>query len=82
MRSGDFELLPAIVGVEPIATGKSIRDRKRLIRSYGPGRRRKMKGWANVRLLDGSVVLGELHWYGAHGVGRFEMKLKQWSALR
>lgn len=28
------------------------------------------------RLLDGSTHAAELHWYEAHGIGRFEMKLK------
>jgi len=29
-----------------------------------------------VRLLDGTVRLGEVHWYEAHGIGRKEFKLK------
>jgi hypothetical protein len=30
-----------------------------------------------VELPDGSVVLAELHWYQAHGIGRRDMKIKR-----
>jgi hypothetical protein len=72
-----FEVLGEIVDVETIATGRSVRDRTRLRRKYGPGRWRKRKGTATVRLPDGAVSRAELHWYEAHGIGRKELKLKR-----
>ena len=72
-----FEVLGEIVDVETIATGRSVRDRARLRRKYGPGRWRKRKGTGQVRLLDGAISRAELHWYEAHGIGRKELKLKR-----
>jgi len=48
-----------------------------LRRSYGPGRWRKLKGVASVRLPDGVVCRAEVHWYEAHGIGRKEIKIKR-----
>jgi hypothetical protein len=72
----DFELLGPIRSQETIATAGGIRELRRLRRRYGPGRWRKRKGIAKVRLLDGTVHKAEVHWYEAHGVGRREMKIK------
>jgi len=72
-----FELVGTIREVERIAAGGSLRERKRLRRAYGPGRWRKMKGVADVRLRDDIIVRAEVHWYEAHGVGRREMKIKR-----
>ena len=44
---------------------------------YGGGRWRKLKGFARVRLSDGSECDAELHWYEAHGIGKREMKVKE-----
>ena len=44
---------------------------------FGPGRWRKLKGIATVRLRGGDVRLAELHWYEAHGIGRRELKIKR-----
>jgi hypothetical protein len=32
---------------------------------------------ARVRLPDGSIHLGEVHWYEASGIGRKEFKIKR-----
>jgi len=72
-----FELVGPITHVEIIAVGRSIRDLPRLQRLYGHGRWRKLKGQALVRLVDGTVVMAELHWYEAHGLGRRELKFKR-----
>ena len=72
----DFEIVGEITQVETIARGSGVRDRARLRRQYGQGRWRKLKGVANVRLIDGSVHLAEIHWYEAHGLGKREFKLK------
>jgi hypothetical protein len=71
------ELLSDISGIEAIAVGSRIRELPRLKREYGPGRWRKMKGVARVRLSDNSVRLAEVHWYEAHGIGRYEFKAKK-----
>jgi len=73
-----FELLTEITGVETIAVGDSIRDRRRLVRSYGDGRWRKLKGNATVRLENGRVRRVELHWYEAHGIGKRDFKIKRY----
>lgn len=72
----DFENLGEITQIEPIARGTGVRDRARLQKQYGPGRWRKLKGIARVRLLDNSIRLAEIHWYEAHGIGKKEFKLK------
>ncbi|HUI06764.1 MAG TPA: hypothetical protein VL486_07135 [Verrucomicrobiae bacterium] len=72
-----FELVEAIHDAETIAVGRSIRDLRRLRKRYGANRWRKCKGWATVRLGDGTIHRAELHWYEAHGIGRRELKVKR-----
>lgn len=72
----DFQIVGPIRDIETIATGRAIRESRRLRRRYGRGRWRKRKGVGAVRLLDGTVHQAELHWYEAHGIGRREFKLK------
>ena len=72
-----FEIVGDIRSVETIAAGRGVRNRRRLIRQYGRGRWRKMKGIAAVRLADGTAVDAELHWYEAHGIGKKEIKFKK-----
>ena len=72
-----FELVGEITGIELIASGRAIREARRLEKRYGAGRWRKLKGFADIRLADGTVVRAELHWYEAHGVGRCELKVKR-----
>jgi hypothetical protein len=72
----DFEIVGEIANVETIAAGTGVRDRARLLKQYGGGRWRKLKGVARVRLLSGRVRLAEVHWYEAHGIGKREFKLK------
>jgi len=74
----DFEIVGEITVVETIAAGHGIRDLKRLRRSYGKGRWRKVKGVARIRLASGRVRLAELHWYEAHGIGKREIKRKRY----
>jgi hypothetical protein len=74
----DFEIVSEITVVETIAAGHGIRDLKRLRRSYGKGRWRKVKGIARIRLGSGRVRLAELHWYEAHGIGKREIKRKRY----
>lgn len=72
----DFEILEPIRDVKQIATGAKIRDLSKLRRRYGKGRWMKMKGFAHVRLKDGTIHFAELHWYEAHGIGKKEFKIK------
>jgi len=30
-----------------------------------------------IRLLDGTIIEAELHWYEAHGIGKKEIKFKR-----
>jgi hypothetical protein len=73
-----FEILGGITDVEVIAAGGSIRDLERLKKLYGPGRWRKLKGVATIRLRNGRVRRVELHWYEAHGTGKREIKRKRY----
>lgn len=73
----DFEVVGTISNIEVIAVGRSIRELPRLRRAYGSARWRKLKGTATVRLKDGSLCRAEVHWYEAHGIGKFEIKIKQ-----
>ena len=65
-----------IRGIETIATGPGVNVRRRLRKRYGPGKWRKCKGVATVRLDDGTIARTEIHWYEASGIGRREFKLK------
>jgi len=72
-----FEVVGEISTVETIAAGPSVRDRASLEERYGPGRWRKMKGVAMVRLESGRVRRAEIHWYEAHGMGKKRLKIKR-----
>jgi hypothetical protein len=73
-----FEVISEITAVETIAVGRAIRELARLRKLYGPGRWRKLKGIALIRLPGGQVRRAELHWYEAHGIGRKEIKRKRY----
>ena len=72
-----FEIIGEVHHVETIASGHGIRILDRLVRLYGKGSWRKVKGWATVRLEDGTISEAELHWFEAHGVGKRLMKVKR-----
>ena len=72
-----IEILSDISAIETIAVGREIRELPRLRSVYGPGRWRKRKGTATIRLPDGTLSWAEIHWYEAHGIGRKEFKIKQ-----
>lgn len=73
-----FEIVGQIEAVEIIAVGSSIHVLSHLRKSYGPGRWRKLKGNAYVRLPNGNIRWVELHWYEAHGIGRRDIKIKRY----
>lgn len=72
-----YEIIGKISEISTIASGRSIRERKRLWKAYGKGRWRKKKGLATIRLSDGTIYKAELHWYEAHGIGSKEFKIKR-----
>ena len=72
-----FEIQGTIEDIQPIAVGSSIRDLSRIVGQFGPGRWRKLKGTANVKLDNGHVRRAEVHWYEAHGIGKRRMKIKR-----
>jgi len=73
----NFEILGEISDIETIASGRGVHIRRYLIRTYGRGRWRKMKGIATVKLSDGTICEAELHWFEAHGIGRRDFKVKR-----
>jgi len=72
-----FDLIGEIGQVDVISKGPSVRERRRLTLQFGPGRWRKLKGQATVRLRSGAICRVELHWYEAHGIGRRKLKIKR-----
>ena len=72
-----FEIVGKIENVETIAAAGRIRDIMRLRRQFGPGRWRKLKGVARVRVAGRVTRKAEVHWYEAHGIGRKKMKIKR-----
>jgi hypothetical protein len=73
-----FEISGKIENVETFASGKEIRELRRLEKLYGKGRWRKRKGVAMVKLSDGSIRKAEIHWYEATGIGKKEFKIKRY----
>lgn len=73
-----FELGGEITNVEMIAKGSGIRDLALLVRQFGLGSWRKMKGLSQARLPNGTVAMAEIHWYEAHGIGKVKIKIKEW----
>ena len=72
-----FEIIGVIEEKEIIAIGGKIRDIMRIQKQHGPGRWRKLKGIAKVRLESGKICRAEIHWYEAHGIGKKNMKIKR-----
>ena len=73
-----FEIIGDIQASETIATGHGIRDLPQLQKHFGRGNWRKVKGFATVRLEDGTIAEAEIHWYEAHGIGKRWMKIKRY----
>lgn len=73
-----FEILGQIRNISTIAAGDGIRDLEYLEERFGRGNWRKLKGFATVRLEDGTIAEAEVHWYEAHGIGKRWMKIKRY----
>ncbi len=72
-----FSIIENITNIEVIAVGTKIRELSRLIKKYGKGRWKKVKGTTLIQLDNGQICFAELHWYEAHGKGRKEYKIKR-----
>jgi hypothetical protein len=72
-----LDIIGKIEEIETIAVGGRIQDIMRVRKQFGPGRWRKLKGVAKVRLQSGRICKAEVHWYEAHGIGRKKMKIKR-----
>jgi hypothetical protein len=72
-----FKIIGQISAIETTASGRGIRERRRLRKIYGGQRWRKLKGTATVKFADGTICYAELHWYEAHGIGAREFKVKR-----
>ncbi len=72
-----FKITGKISNIEIIAVNKAIYEIRRLIKIYGKGRWRKLKGIVLVELSDGFISKAEIHWYEAHGTGKKEIKIKK-----
>jgi len=76
--SGLWELASPITHAQTFARGSKIRELARLVDAYGGKNWKKCKGHATIRLQDSGELLSvELHWYEAHGIGKVEMKIKE-----
>jgi hypothetical protein len=53
-----FEIVSEITQIQQTAVGAAIREPPRLQKAYGPGRWRKLKGVASVRLRSGRIKNG------------------------
>lgn len=73
----EYHLVGTISNATVIASGRGVRIKAYLDRTYGKGRWRKLKGIAIVRDSNDTIWRAELHWYEAHGIGRRDMKIKQ-----
>ena len=76
----NFRITSPIVEIQVIASGRQIRELRRLIKAHGKGRWRKLKGIATIELPDGRIRKAEIHWYEAHGLGKKEVKIKRFLA--
>jgi hypothetical protein len=72
-----FEIVSDIRAIAMIASGHGIHILPRLVRLYGRGNWRKLKGFATVRFDDGTIAEAEVHWFEAHGIGKRRMKIKR-----
>jgi len=65
-----LEILGPIRNIQVIASGRGVRIRKYLEKTFGGKNWRKMKGEALVRDIKGDIYEAEIHWFEAHGIGR------------
>ena len=71
------DIVGEIRQIEVIASGRRIRRVRELLRQFGPGRWRQLKGVALLRMRNGRIRKAEIHWYEAHGIGKKSIKIKR-----
>lgn len=72
-----FEIVGPVRRIETIARGEQIRDLVYLEERFGAGNWLKLKGFATVRISDGTMHEAEIHWYEADGIGQHWVKIKR-----
>ena len=72
-----FMVVGPISDVTVIAAGRNVRLLPVLQKRYGRSRWRKLKGYATIRIDDGTLRRAELHWFEAHGIGKRKMRIKR-----
>jgi len=70
-----------LLASKPSPSDDPFGEIERLRKQFGPGRWRKRKGIATVRLPSGRIHRAELHWYEAHGIGKRKVKIKRYFGL-
>ena len=64
-----YEILGPIRNIEVIASGRGVKVRDWLRRTYGGSNWRKLKGFALVCDTTGEIYNAEIHWFECHGGG-------------
>jgi hypothetical protein len=72
-----FKIVGRISAIETIASGKGIRENRRLRKLYGGRKWKKLKGNAMVQPADGIRCVMLSCWYEAHGISAKEFKIKR-----
>lgn len=73
-----MKVLDPLSNIRVIAREGEIREINRLNLHYGKARWRKVKADATVLLPDGTHRRAEVHFYEAHGLGRYDFKVKRY----
>jgi len=71
-----FDIISPVTDIRTIAVNQGIHELENLRRLFGPGRWRKLAGFALLQFENGLTFRAEIHWYEAHGIGRRKMKVK------
>lgn len=77
MYLSSADIIGEIQNIKVIAAGRGIRLIRELVRKFGRGRWRKLKGMARIRMKNGTIRKAEIHWYEAHGIGKKSIKVKR-----
>lgn len=72
-----LEILGPIRHIEVIASGRGVKIRRWLKKTYGGTNWRKLKGTALIRDTAHKVYEAEIHWFECHGIGRRRFKIKR-----
>ena len=69
-----FKIIGGISDIETIASGTSVRERRRIAKALWRAHLEKAEGMATVELPGGNMSYAEVHWYERHGIGAKEFK--------